>query len=121
MRRWIRRKVAAWFRGHADQIEAEHPGPHYPGTLGATCAQFEQREPTLEERARRGYERQRAAAPMFAGEPKPTWPELFPEVQAIWIEKAQEVLVSPNRWIDSDAQVATFARGVLGIPEPKRP
>lgn len=40
MKRWIRRKVAAWFRGHADQIERDHPPPHYPGTLGATWCRF---------------------------------------------------------------------------------
>jgi hypothetical protein len=40
VKRWIRRKLAAWFRSHADQIEHTHSPPHYPGTLDATWCRF---------------------------------------------------------------------------------
>lgn len=40
MKRLLRRKVVAWFRGHADQIERAHPPPHHPRTLGATWYQL---------------------------------------------------------------------------------
>jgi hypothetical protein len=73
---------------------------------------------SIEDRARDGYERQRVAAPFFAGEVKPLWDDLATDVEALWVEGARRVIRAPNEWLDGEPLVARFARGVLGIPEP---